>query len=742
MVFINTNISDIIDSLPRNNVIWLILAIATLIGGFGNVFDKWQQRNNVPVIPEPPKEMYPPSPVIPNNLPPRGIFIGREAEKEELYQAIQSNLRLIVVEGVAGIGKTSLAIEVAYKFLDESLAARGKRGSQHDEFNVFIWITAKNSPVTLEKVLDIIARTLDYPYISQLKLEDKLEAVLRLLRKNRILLTIDNFETISDEKVLQFVKDMPEPCKVLVTTRGQRVWDTQYVPLILEKMQQTEGLNLIADEVKRLGLKLNQVDKDVVVDLYEATGGSPLAIKWAIGKIKQHGQSLTSIVEALRGAHGDIFKFLFADSWILLTDVSKEILFSMPIFAATVSRGALKATVGRQSIEFDEALGQLVELWLVESNRELIEEKQRFGIHSLTRAFVVGKASGLEDEKMLRASRYYLEFCNKRHLQIGMKGYDEIEAEVSNILGFLKWLDGRCCAKPKHDACQILVSFSEAINVFLWSRGYWGERVFLCERALHASKALEDWSSAARQAYYIGIVRFWQGEIEEADKRAEESKKLLNMLHKGHTINYIDMALTKRLLSLVMMGKGKYKEATDLHNSILEGISQLGAAKGEEIRIFADWICPGPEGYKVGFVSLKQELGIIDNAKGDHFSALKWLDESKILAQKIGDSEGLSVSLSHLGHALLGLHMIKEAKKMYLDGLKMATQVQRKSTMGRCNQGLADVAFIEGRLEDASRYGQEAMNLFERLGMKREMESVMNLLERIKEIWNHEELKW
>lgn len=727
-----------IDRILVGKITTEVFTVITVLAGIAQILqylqDRKTKRESDSTI-----EPFPLSPAITNNLPSRGIFIGREDEIEKLYQAIKSNIRLIVVEGVAGIGKTSLAREVAYKFLDESLAAREERDVQHNEFNAFIWITAKASSITLENVLDTIAHTLDYPYISQLELDKKLDAVLKLLRKERILLIIDNFETINDEKVLQFVRDVPEPSNVLITTRYQQFWNTQYVPLLLDKMQLNEGLDLIANDAKRLGLKLTQADENAVVDLYDATGGSPLAIKWAIGQIKQRGQSLKSVVEALRTARCDIFENMFAHSWSLLTDVSKRILLSMPIFAATVSRGALEAAVNIYSFEFDEALGQLVELGLVEPNLELIEEKQRFGIHPLTRAFIVREMSNFsfpEEEMRLRVSRYYLKFCNeRRYLQLGLKGCNEIEAEVSNILRSLEWLYDDCCAKQKHESCQILVNFSEAINVFLWSRGYWGERVSLCERALQASKVLGDWSSAARQAYYIGIVRVWQGETEEADKRATESISLLkNNLQIGRTENYIDMALTQRLLGLVLMRKGKYEEATAILQSILENISHPGVAKSEEIRIIADWECPGPEDYKAGLSSLMHELGIIANAKGDHFLALKWLEESKILAQQIDDNEGISISLSHLGHALLGLNRIEEAKNSYLEGLRLSTQVQRKSTMGRCNQGLADVAFIEGRLEDANRYAQEAINLFERLGMGSEKEYVENLLKRNQKI--------
>lgn len=50
MVFNNTNISDFIEPLTKNNVFWLILAIATLVGGFGYIYDKLQQRKKPDVI--------------------------------------------------------------------------------------------------------------------------------------------------------------------------------------------------------------------------------------------------------------------------------------------------------------------------------------------------------------------------------------------------------------------------------------------------------------------------------------------------------------------------------------------------------------------------------------------------------------------------------------------------------------------------------------------------------------------
>ncbi len=41
----------------------------------------------------------------------------------------------------------------------------------------------------------------------------------RALSQQRTLLIVDNLETVDDERVLTFIREVPEPTKVIVTTR-------------------------------------------------------------------------------------------------------------------------------------------------------------------------------------------------------------------------------------------------------------------------------------------------------------------------------------------------------------------------------------------------------------------------------------------------------------------------------------------------------------------------------------------
>ncbi len=705
---------------------------------------------------------------IPQNLPPRSFFIGRNDKREEIFAALHSGSQVIVVEGEGGIGKTSLALEVTCRCLGDALTHQRSVQERTDFFNAFVWITAKASTVTIDNLLDVIAHTLDYPYIQQLDLTKKHGEILKLLRKFRALIIIDNFETIQDEGVSHFVEEVPDPSKVLITTRYQITWRKSYSSIYVNKLQVDEAFELIRNEANKLNTRsLIVIDHNSLMELYEVTGGVPLAIKWALGQMKQGGQTLDSVLHALKSAQGDIFEKMFARSWQLLSNNSKQVLLNMPLFSATVSIEALAATAKIDPADFHLSLNQLMKLWLLESNGASFEEKQRFSVHPLTLSFVARESAKLpqmEVERRIRAIEYYLQFCNeRRYFEKGPKDYDELEAEVPNMLKSFDWLyessglssvpeqlvlppdkiPGASFAMVKRgisgtlespdesftkrpvlsDYCQYLINFSNAINVFFWSRGYWSERVSICTRALEASKASNLWASAGRQAYFIGIVRFWQGALEDAENWAEESKSFM-----ARTAKPINMALTEHLIGLILIEKNEHKQAVVILERVLEEISKPDAGNPEELRIFADWRCPGPDGHKAGIASIIQDLGINAYKQGECLTAVKWLDNSTKLAHDIGDIEGLARSLSHRGHALFGLGRIKDAQENYEQGLELATQVQRKSTMGRCNQGLADIAAIEGRVLDAIHYGRVALNLFERLGMRKEKEYVQNLL--------------
>ncbi|NJN96714.1 MAG: ATP-binding protein [Anaerolineales bacterium] len=111
-------------------------------------------------------------PSVFHNLPPRyGEFIGREAEVTRVLEWVEtSRWPLASIEGMGGIGKTSLAVEVAHRCLPGPSLAIVR------PFDAVVWTSARDYPdfnLRLDHVLDTIARVLDYPHLAQLPPEQK-----------------------------------------------------------------------------------------------------------------------------------------------------------------------------------------------------------------------------------------------------------------------------------------------------------------------------------------------------------------------------------------------------------------------------------------------------------------------------------------------------------------------------------------------------------------------------------------
>ncbi len=129
-----------------------------------------------------------------------------------LIEGLQQRCAAVVIMSLGGMGKTSLAQEVA---------ARCYRASHHIAteqaplFDAVIWVSDKDTPgaTTLALVLDEIARVLEQPGLTQLPVDQRRFAVEQLLRRHRSLLVIDNVETIGDTDLVRWLLRLPSPAR-------------------------------------------------------------------------------------------------------------------------------------------------------------------------------------------------------------------------------------------------------------------------------------------------------------------------------------------------------------------------------------------------------------------------------------------------------------------------------------------------------------------------------------------------
>ena len=230
------------------------------------------------------------SPVC-HNLPSSETNLsGRDFEVQQLLRWLSPEqfIPRISIEGIGGIGKTHLLLEVAHHCLKASQAAFTQKTSTRTCLPIFesiIFTSAQShyctihgflprlSPErTLHDILRTILHTLQVNSFSGSCLERTYEQVHKSLLGTRSLLIIDSLDKIQErQEVLGFLYGLPSTVKVIVTSRKK----TLFPAISLTPLPPTAALSLIQHLAaeQRLSLTLEDVEK-----LYQTTGNIPAAI--------------------------------------------------------------------------------------------------------------------------------------------------------------------------------------------------------------------------------------------------------------------------------------------------------------------------------------------------------------------------------------------------------------------------------------------------------------------------------
>jgi LuxR family glucitol operon transcriptional activator len=225
-----------------------------------------------------------PVPRLYQNLPSRfNHFLCRQAELTHVLEGLNSLHSLLVLRGGDGVGKTTLALEAAYQCL------QGSNLMPHPLFDAVVWIAVSDrldSRRWLGEILSTIALVLDYRSVAQLSFKEKRTKVNELLHTYQTLVIIDDFDTVGDRELLTWIQQIPEPSKVLITSRNAHQL-CQAWTLSLDGLGENDALELIHHHVQKL--ELSVMESAEVNDLLHITHGNPQAIAMTLGNLKCGG---------------------------------------------------------------------------------------------------------------------------------------------------------------------------------------------------------------------------------------------------------------------------------------------------------------------------------------------------------------------------------------------------------------------------------------------------------------------
>lgn len=441
-----------------------------------------------------PSEAAPPtaSGRIYSNLPPptSSQFVMRAAPYNAVLEGLRQRSAVVVIVSLGGMGKTSLAREIAANCLH-----RAGGDDNLPRFDAAVWVSDQDSPgsTSLTQVLDEIACTLDYPGLTQFDQVHKRREVEQLLRRQRVLVIVDNFETITDAALLSWLLRLPEPSKALITTREYRKEFQQGAWLVeLGGMSDDEARLLIAGCARQLNLHLR--NDDAVRRLITVTGGNPKAIEVALGLVKTTGQTLAQVIERLHTGATELFTDLFTTSWSLLGSETQQVLLAMTLFPASGGRQALAEIADLSEPEFFNAVRQLTELALLdtEQSEEAHQDgcgETHYSIHPLTRSFVETMQTRY-DSFFTQARERWLMWAVRRAASFGyafdnVVRLDMLDREETLLFAALTWAF-------EHERYREVIQIARGLEFYYYIRAHWSRKAHLHQIYIEAARRQGD----------------------------------------------------------------------------------------------------------------------------------------------------------------------------------------------------------------------------------------------------------
>jgi LuxR family glucitol operon transcriptional activator len=520
------------------------------------------------------------------NLPRRHLsFRGRVQEIQELHRLLAPDSRaaVVVVYGIGGVGKTSLVVEAVHQ-----LVAHG--GQMYD---AVIFTSARDSQLCLTDVLNEIGRVLDFPTVLRQSDEEKLTFVQNLLRQFRVLLIVDNFETISDPRLRRFaLEGVPASSKVIITTRDYPpgLWADTYA-LHLTGLDDVEALGLIREWASEHNLSLLMSADDAhILPLLRATDGNPWVLLMSLGFIAHRKLPLETILEDLCQGHGAIFDHMFSTIWELLDEDEQRILLALACFTSTGTREAIGTIANVSGYKLTAGLGRLTELSMMTVEDDRTGTLSRYHLHPLTRAFAQSMAERRGQLDELRAR--WLAWCVDFAEPFGGESFDmmthlTLRAEQENLFTAISY----ALQIGQFDLCIRLVT---AIWHHMYVVGDWNRLIQIILDVLHADGVpdpreeprLLRLQSYLEYFYYLkdptsGEVRRHLLELEQAIRALKDDQLLLdsnilNYLTQAHLScddhqqarQYAEqhIALCQRFINLRGVISGQYNLARALHD--------------------------------------------------------------------------------------------------------------------------------------------------------------------------------
>ena len=590
-----------------------------------------------------------------------GDFTGRETHVEHLCELLTSEeaasspgaVRIAVVNGAPGLGKTTLAVHAAH-----AVSAQFPDGQLYVDL-----LGASAQAASPGEVLARFLRDLGIEG-SQIPAQDEARAALfrSILTSRRVLILLDNAK---DAAQLRPLLPGSSSCAVLVTTRNRSSDLASMRFFDLDVLEDAEALELFS---RIVGLERAAAEPDATGEILVACAGLPLAIRICAARLaKRRGWRISTLADRLRNQHrrldelktGDLaVRASFQVSYDTLRPAGAGALDPARVFrllglwqGVWVSGAAAAALVGAPQDDTAEALEALVDVNLLES-----PEPDWYRFHDLLRVYAIERAQAEETETaryeaVSRLLWWYLDTA-------------QAAADTTSPRRYQVPREQAMTSAPRK-------SFADTGEALAW---YDDERANIVTATRQAAGVGLDeiaWRLPATSYSMFSRRSNWADCVTTQRIAAESVRKVGNPLGEAWALSQLGFALAR-------MGD---RESFDHLEHALAIRRELGDTAGE-----AQTALALGEGHL--------------NIDGPGQEALRYMQHAVDLRRPSGPSLQLGVSVNNLGDVYFGLDDLDAAAKCFAEAGEIFHETGGHGE-GHALHNLARVYMRQHRLDDA-----------------------------------------
>ncbi|QLQ35776.1 AfsR/SARP family transcriptional regulator [Micromonospora robiginosa] len=679
-------------------------------------------------------------------LPPDiADFVGRERELRTLRRwlardASAGAVPIVVVEGMAGVGKTRFAVHAAHR-----LAAAYPDGQFYLDLHGF---SAESAPAAPGAVLESLLRRLGVPAPAIPESVDDRAVLLRdRLADRRVVLVLDD---AADESQVSPLLPATAGCLVIVTSRRALALDGACV-VTLDVFSPTEARELLTG---MLGRDRVTAEPASVEELAGRCGHLPLAVAvagrrlrgrpaWRVGHLLARlSDADRGLAEFAVGARG--VEDVFALSYRALPPGRQRLFRLLGVHLGDdVTAASTAALVGGDPVDTERDLEALLDEHLVQQVRP-----GRYELHDLLRRYAARQAAATPDETAAARRRlvdWYVATADRatrliRRFPLPPVGRPPEPAAPAPGFGdeeaALRWLDAEFVNLRAviHGAADLpswrnAVVLAHLLQPYLVRRGQVDDALVTLRAAAAAARHLDDPVAEAHTLTTLGQAYETAGRTDQALECLHDALDRHVRLDQpgGEAATRHHLAMVFRRLGRHEDAIGEYRRAVTLFRALRDGQWEASALSGLSVDLHLagrdeealaqalralslQRVVGGP-----GLGSVENNVGLLHARLGRHAEAIPYALRALAFQRRTGSRPGQANALANLAFSYARTGRPADAVRAATEAVELADGLGPDLRANALNT-LGEAYRFAGDHRSALRCHREALDIATRIG--------------------------